>query len=54
MLLIKTGLTALEISVFSFYSGYKHQMLMAVAKSCPGGFERTSLNVHCILILQPL
>lgn len=50
MLLIKLGLTALEIRVFSFCSVYKHQMLMVMAKSCPGGSERTFL---CLLHPHP-
>lgn len=54
MLVIKLGLTALEIRVFSFCSGYKHQMLMVMAKSCPGGSERTFLCAHGILIPQGL
>lgn len=39
MLLIKLRLTALEIRVFSFYSGYKQQMLMVMAKSCLEGLR---------------
>lgn len=54
MLLIKLGLTALEIRVISFCSGYKHQMLMVVAKSCPGGSERAFLCARGILLPQGL
>lgn len=54
MLLIKLRLTALEIRVFSFYSGYKQQMLMVMVKSWPGGSERTLLCAHGSLTAQPV